>query len=253
MRTRFVHTEEIWGTVVSIDVALFRTEQDLVQPAIDDLVSWLRDVDEVFSTYKKDSIVNQLRDGRMKLDDIDAGVADVIERCEAVKKVTEGNFDPWAVIGGFDPSGLVKGWAADRAADILLEHGLRDFMINAGGDVSVRGLADKNTKWSIGIAHPYQPGQICESVLITQGAVATSGRYERGDHIISPHGQAIGCSSATVVGPDCAVADAMATALLIKGKAGFEWIAQMPGYSAHIVEGQQTLSFGPAFESATND
>lgn len=249
MRNRKVHVEEVWGTIVSIDIALFRTHVDLVQPAIEELVSWLHDVDTVFSTYKTDSVVSQLRDGRMRVEDIDAGVADVIARCEIIKELTDGNFDPWSVKGGFDPSGLVKGWAADRAADILLEHGLTDFMINAGGDVSVRGYADKGQAWSIGIAHPYQLGQICESVRITQGAIATSGRYERGDHIVSPHGEAIGCSSATVVGPDCAVADAMATALLVKGKAGFEWIAQLPGYSAHIVEGDQTISFGPAFET----
>ena len=103
------------------------------------------------------------------------------------------------------------------------------------------------TVWSIGIAHPYEQGEICESIHITQGAIATSGRYERGDHIVSPHGFAIGCASATVVGPDAAVADAMATALLIKGQAGFRWIAQMSGYSAHIVEGDRTYSYGPAF------
>lgn len=248
MRNRKVHVQEIWGTVVSIDISLFRTDIDFVQPAIDEVMQWFRDVDLVFSTYKKDSVVNQLRDGRISVDEIDAGVADVITRCTLIKEITAGTFDPWAVPGGFDPSGMVKGWAADRAADILLEHGLPDFMINAGGDVTVRGFADKAIAWSIGIAHPYLKGEICESVSITQGAIATSGRYERGDHIVNPHGEAIGCSSATVVGPDCAVADAMATALLIKGQTGFNWIAQLPGYSAHIVEGNQMFSFGPAFE-----
>lgn len=248
MRSRKVHTEDVWGTVVSIDVALYRTDVNLVESAISEVVQWLHDVDAVFSTFKKDSIISQLRDGRMSFDEIDAGVADVFARCLDVKAKTDGYFDPWSLPGGFDPSGLVKGWAADRAADILLEHGLLDFMVNAGGDVSVRGFADQTSPWTIGIAHPYQPGSICESVRITQGAVATSGRYERGDHIVNPHGEAIGCSSATVVGPDCAVADAMATALLIKGQAGFKWIAQLPGYSAHIVEGDRTYSYGPAFE-----
>ena len=247
MRHRKVHVEEVWGTVVSLDIALFRSDVEFVQPAIDEVVQWLHDVDTVFSTYKSDSIVSQLRDGRMTIDDIDAGVADVISRCTSMKELTEGNFDPWAVSGGFDPSGIVKGWAADRAADILLDFGLHDFMISAGGDVTVRGYADKGVLWSIGISHPYQIGEICDSVHITQGTVATSGRYERGDHIVSPHGEAIGCASATVVGPDAAIADALATALLIKGQDGFTWIDQLPGYSAFIVEGDRTFSFGPAF------
>lgn len=249
MRARHVHTEEVWGTVVTVDVALFRTDPELVAPAIDEVVQWLHDVDAVFSTYKKDSVISQLRAGRMNVEDVDAGVANVISRCAAVKESTAGYFDPWVVPGGFDPSGLVKGWAADRAAEILLSHNIHDFMINAGGDVCVRGLADQETPWAIGIAHPYQQGDICQTVQISQGAIATSGRYERGEHIVSPHGEAIGCASATVVGPDCALADAMATALLIRGQAGFEWIANMPGYSAHIVEGDRTYSYGPAFES----
>ena len=130
MRNHKVHVEEIWGTVVTIDVALFRTDVNFVQPAIYEVVQWLKDVDTVFSTYKKDSVVTQLREGRITIDEIDAGVADVISRCTLLKEITEGNFDPWAVPGGFDPSGIVKGWAADRAADILLEHGVPDCLVN---------------------------------------------------------------------------------------------------------------------------
>ena len=244
---RVVHVEHIWGTVVSIDVRLFRAKRAEAQVAIEEVVQWLKDVDTVFSTFKSDSIISQLRDGRMNIDDVDAGVADVIARCKRIRDLTNGLFDPWSVEGGFDPSGLVKGWAADRAAEILSGHGLRDFMINAGGDVTVRGKAGKDEKWIIGIQHPYLPGQICESVSVANGAVATSGLYERGEHITSPDNSPIKATSATVIGPDCATADALATALLIAGRAGVEWFKKLPNWSGLIVDGDSTVSWGPAF------
>ena len=244
---RVVHVEHIWGTVVSIDVRLFRAKRSHAQAAIEEVVQWLKDVDTVFSTYKSDSVISQLRDGRMLTSDVDAGVADVIARCERVRDMTDGLFDPWSVDGGFDPSGLVKGWAADRAADILGAHGLHDFMINAGGDVTVRGKAGPGEKWVIGIQHPYLVGQICESVSIANGAVATSGLYERGEHITAPDHSDLKATSATVIGPDCATADALATALLIAGRAGLEWFKKLPNWSAFIVDGDSTFSWGPAF------
>jgi thiamine biosynthesis lipoprotein len=244
---RVVHVEHIWGTVVSIDVRLFRAKRSQAQTAIEEVVQWLKDVDTVFSTYKSDSVISQLRDGRMLTSDVDAGVADVIARCERVRDMTDGLFDPWSVDGGFDPSGLVKGWAADRAAEILSGHGLHDFMINAGGDVTVRGKAGKDEKWVIGIQHPYLVGQICESVSIANGAIATSGLYERGEHITAPDHSELKASSATVIGPDCATADALATALLIAGRAGLEWFKKLPNWSAFIVDGESTVSWGPAF------
>ena len=244
---RIVHAEHIWGTVVTIDVRLHRATRSVAQTGVEEVVAWLKDVDTVFSTFKKDSVISQLRDGRMTFDDVDAGVADVIARCERMRELTDGLFDPWSVEGGFDPSGLVKGWAADRAADILTGHGLKDFMINAGGDVAVRGKAAVNEQWVIGIQHPYLEGQICESVRVANGAVATSGLYERGDHINVPMHHVMMAASATVIGPDCATADALATALLIAGRAGLDWFKSLPNWSAFIVDGDNTFSYGPAF------
>jgi len=244
-RDRVVHVEHIWGTVVSVDIALHRSTHIDPDPAIAELVEWLKDVDTVFSTYRTDSVVSQLRRNEISEEELDAGVADVIARCRRMVALTEGVFDPWAVTGGFDPSGLVKGWAADRAATLLLGHGLKDFMINAGGDIATRGSAEPETPWVIGLQHPQQPGQIYGTVSINDGAVATSGLYERGDHIESATG--IAATSATVVGSDCATADALATALLIKGKAGLRWIERMPHWSAQVVSGDSVVSVGPAF------
>ena len=244
---RHVHVEQVWGTVVSIDIRMHRTISEAPVSATKEIVEWLHDVDQVFSTYKSDSVISQLRDGRLTRDEVDAGVTDVINRCEEIKSKTEGIFDPWAVEGGFDPSGLVKGWAVDRAAIILEGLGFRDFMINAGGDISVRGESAPGEEWVIGITHPEIPKEIYTSIPLCDQAIATSAFYERGNHVINPTGMRISASSATVIGPECATADALATALLIAGVPGLQWLEHFPNYSGQVVTGKVVTSQGPSF------
>lgn len=240
-----VHAEHVWGTVVSIHVPLHRCTAEQARAGIDDAVRWLHHVDEVFSTYRPDSAVSRLRDGRLATDLVDVEVADVIARCERMRDLTFGAFDPWLAAGGFDPSGLVKGWAADHAAARILAAGCPDAMVAAGGDVTVRGEAGAGTPWVIGVQHPDDPTSIYASVAVTDVAVATSGRYERGEHIVSP--QPITAKSATVIGPDGATADALATAVLIVGVPALSWFGRLPAYSAQVVVGDTVTSTGPAF------
>mgnify|MGYP006280812689 CR=1 FL=1 len=242
---RAVHVEHVWGTVVSLSVPLHRVDGAAARRGIDAVVRWLHQVDEVFSTYRAGSEVSQLRDGRLEEVAVSHDLADVLARCRHVSRLTHGRFDPWSVPGGFDPSGLVKGWAADRAAEILADHGAIDCMIAAGGDVTVRGEPEPGRVWTVGLQHPELPGQIHGTVDATDCAVATSGLYERGEHIIAAG--AVAAISATVVGPDGATADGLATALLIEGVPGLAWVSRLAGYSAQVVQGSTVTSQGPAF------
>jgi len=244
---RVVHDEHIWGTVVTIDIRLFRESASKVDSAVKQVVDWLKSVDRTFSTYRDDSTVSQFRNGEITRSEVGAQVEEVIHLCEQMRDLTGGLFNPWGVTGGFDPSGLVKGWATDRAVEILQESGLNDFMVNSGGDLAVRGLAKTDEPWVIGITHPDRPVQIFDSVEVVDGAVATSGLYERGAHIHVPDGHTMKARSATVVGPDCATADALATALLIAGRQGSEWFHDLPQWSGIVVEGNDTVAWGPAF------
>ncbi|MEN9741195.1 MAG: hypothetical protein RIR66_151 [Actinomycetota bacterium] len=250
MSNRAVHVEHIWGTVVSIDVRLHRATSNRTSRAIEEVVHWLHDVDEVFSTFKDQSAVSKFRRGELGPDDLDIGMQDVIKRCQRIKEITGGVFDPWAVDGGFDPSGLVKGWATDRAANILIGYGFSDILINSGGDITVRGEPEPETLWSIGLQHPSLPGQIYSHLQVTDCAIATSGNYERGAHIINPTGGKVLTTSATVIGPDCATADGLATALLVAGQQGFEWFERLPEWSAQIVENETVTSLGEVFTSS---
>ena len=138
----------------------------------------------------------------------------------------------------FDPSGLVKGWSIERSAHILERHGARRFIINAGGDIVVRGRPDSTAPWRIGIRHPRDPEALA---LVVHGigplAVATSATYERGDHIVNP---VTGRSphellSATVVGPDLTMTDAFATVVFAMGLGGLDWIEEQAGYDAYLI------------------
>ena len=87
----------------------------------------LRAADATFSTYRDDSTISRMNRGEFEVDEAGPDVRDVLERCEAARRATRGAFDARAPRPGWvDPSGLVKGWAVDRAAEVLERAGARD-------------------------------------------------------------------------------------------------------------------------------
>ena len=169
---------------------------------------------------------------------------EVLGRCEALRAETGGAFDARAAgrAAGLsvDPTGLVKGWAVERAAALLEAAGARRFLIDAGGDVVVRGGA-----WRVGIRHPRRRRRLAAVLALDDGAVATSGAYERGPHIVDPRTgrPATGALSVTVLGPDLGTADAYATAAFAMGSRGPAWTAGLAGYEAMtIVPGDRVLA-----------
>ena len=246
MRTQ--HEIEVWGTVLFIDV----TSSIEIETAIVNVSKYVHQVDEIFSTYKESSIISQLRRGEIDIEQCPPEVIEVWNLCAFVKELTEGAFDPWAVAGGFDPSGLVKGWAADRCAEILLAAGAEHIQVNAAGDLALRGGFTPEQPWSIGVVNPDNRLEILQTFEINYGAIATSGTYERGAHINDPHTGmiAIGAKSATVIGPNGAIADALATALMVAGRDGGVWFTtpELSDYSAWVIDRHENVawSIGPA-------
>ena len=228
-----LHTEDVWNTIVTLECEL---KSISYQPAI----GFLHLVDQIFSTYLANSQVSKLRNNEIALGDTHPHLQEVWQSCLDIKELTDGAFDPWAVAGGFDPSGYVKGWAADQIADQLMKLGAKHIQVNAGGDISVRGGKDDNTAWKLGVAYPNQSDQISKIYEITNGAIATSGTAERGDHIIDPQSKtiAVGARSATVTGPDAGIADALATALIVSGRDGASWFSkdELAQYSCWVVD-----------------
>ena len=225
--------EHVMGMPVGIDVR----EGEVSAAAVVEVFDWLRFVDATFSTYKEESEISRLNRGELALPDAHPDVQAVLEECERLREQTGGYFDARAAGDGLDPSGLVKGWSVDRAGAILNAYGARNWSVYAGGDVLVRGRPDGEECWSIGIQHPQQRDAIAAVVHGTDLAVATSGEYERGQHVVDPHTgrPPVGVLSVTITGPELGTADALATAAFAMGAEGPAWTARLDGYEAMTI------------------
>jgi thiamine biosynthesis lipoprotein len=199
-------------------------------------VAILHRADEIFSTWKPDSPVSRLRRGELSSAQAPAEVAEMLDLCAVARDLSGGWFDPWAVPGGFDPSGYVKGWAAQNALAALRSDGICGVLVNAAGDIASSGDLGNGTPFRIGIADPFAPLRLAEIVELT-GAIATSGTYERGAHLIDPRSgrPAARAASASVAGPDLGLADALATALAVAGEQGLPLIDRLDGYEALVI------------------
>lgn len=234
--------ELVMGMPITVDV-----RDDCADDALLDRVfDWFREVDATFSTYKADSEISRLNRDELALRECSAEVRWVIARCRELTAETDGYFDAEAVVRGtLDPSGLVKGWAVDRAAELLDAAGTAHYAVNAGGDIRLRGDARPKARWRVGIQHPLALDAIAAVVESDDLAVATSGAYKRGDHVVDPHtdGPPRGVLSVTIVGPDLATADAYATAAFAMGASGPEWTRRLQPYEAMtITEDERILS-----------
>jgi thiamine biosynthesis lipoprotein len=233
------------GMPVVVDIRDEVVEGDALERMFDSL----RFADATFSTYKDDSEISRLNRGELALADAHPDVRDVLDHCEALRVETDGYFDVRAAAAdAIDPSGLVKGWAVDRAAAILIDAGLRNF----AGDMRLRGRAVPESCWSVGIQHPLEPGSITAVVEANDLAVATSGAYERGDHVLDPHTRRppVGVLSVTIVGPELATADAYATAAFAMGEAGVNWSSRLRGYEAMTILADKRVLSTPGFPAA---
>jgi thiamine biosynthesis lipoprotein len=236
-----LRVEHVMGMPIVVDVR----DDGVDDAALDELFGWLRFVDAIFSTYRRDSEISCLNRGELELEDAHPDVHEVLERCEELGRQTQGYFDVHAASRSeVDPSGFVKGWAVERGAAILERAGASNFAINAGGDIVVRGAALPATCWSIGIEHPKRPDAVAAVIEAIDGAVATSGAYARGEHVLDPRTRRSprGVLSVTIVGPDLGTADAYATAAYAMDTRGPHWTARLPrGYEAMTILADETV------------
>jgi thiamine biosynthesis lipoprotein len=234
------------GTVITVDVL----DEDLPESAVDAVFAWFHNVDETFSTFRTDSEISRLSRGELREHQCSPDVREVLALCEEVRLRSMGSFDIRRG-GGLDPLGLVKGWSVDRASTILEVAGARNFFINAGGDVVVRGRPEPGRTWRLGIRHPEQTDRVAAVLAIRDVAVATSGTYERGEHIIDPRSGSPPSRllSMTVVGPSLTFADAYSTAAFVMGERGAPWVAGIDGYDALAITTQRRTVWTPGLEA----
>lgn len=227
------HSEAVMGTVFSIHV----NDPGRWSTALAEVVDFLHWVDRTFSTYRPDSQLSRLGRRELRRRDCDPAVGEVLDLCAGVMRTTDGYFS--AVYGGrLDPTGLVKGWAVERASLLLSAAGASSHGVNGGGDMQLVGGLGEGRAWRIGIAHPTRRGRLATVVTGHDLAVATSGSAERGHHVVDPRTgrPAAGLASVTVTGPSITLADAYATAAYAMGPRARQWLLDLPGYEGFVVD-----------------
>lgn len=246
--------EEVWGTVIGVDV-----REPVDAGVLDDVFAWFDRVDVLFSTWRDDSEISRLGRGELSRYDTALEVQEVLALCDDLLWESRGAFDIGFAadprverrpgFGPVDPSGIVKGWAVERAARMLEATGIANFSINAGGDILTRGRPEPLRLWRVGIQHPTQRGAVAAVITGVDLAAATSGHYERGDHIIDPRTgtPARGAKSVTVVAGDLARADGYATAALVLGHDAMDWLVTRSGIEAMVITTDDEVIQTPGF------
>ncbi len=173
--------EQIMGMPIVVDVR----DDDVDDYALEQVFDWLRFVDRTFSTYSADSDISRLNRGELTLAEAHPDVLEVLALCEVLRRETDGFFEA-RTAGGIDSCGVVKGWAVDRGGWILESAGARNYCINAGGDIRACGQAVPGEAWWVGIQHPIVRESIAGAIPATDLAIATSGAYARGEHVLDP-------------------------------------------------------------------
>ena len=176
---------------------------------------------------------------------IDPELADLIDQSLAFSRLTGGAFDITAAsgqTGGYrhvhvdrarstieyrapaiqiDLGAIGKGYAIDRAVQILRDHGIRNALVSFGSTMYGLGSPPGREAWRIAIRHPNWRDRAVDVIQLRDGAISTSGDYEQGAHIIDPRRghPATGTASASVIAATAAESDALSTAAFVLGPA----------------------------------
>ena len=238
-------TRLLMGMPITVEVV----DDKVTLNDFDRVYSLFRDIDERFSLFKDGSEISRINRGEIDGHHLSAEMKTVLALCEETKIASDGYFDI-AHRGQRDPSGLVKGWAIFRASSLLKGRGFKDFYVDAGGDIQVSGYSLIRQKWKIGIRNPFNTTQTVKTVSLTDRGIATSGTYERGQHIYNPKAPGLyptDIVSLTVIGPNVYEAYRFATAAFAMGKMGIEFIENLTGFEGYQIDKSGTAVMTSGF------
>lgn len=229
-------TELIMGMPVTVEI---RDGKPKIGD-IEKVFAYFRSIDEKYSPYKDNSEVAKLN----RREEVSLEMKRILSLAADLKEETGGYFDIQKPDGGIDPSGIVKGWAIKIAAEILRDIGYKKFYIDAGGDAEIVGRG-----WTWGIRNPFDKLENVKVLTLGNSGIATSGTYERGNHIYNPltgFYMIPGIVSLTVIGPNVFEADKYATPAFAMGRAGIEFIEKKEGLEGYMIDkrGVATMTSG---------
>lgn len=232
--------------IMGMPITVMTPDTSVSSSNINELFDFFRRVDATYSPFIETSDVSKVHDGTLKEEDYSEEFRHILKLAEITKQETHGYFDVWHD-GIFDPSGIVKGWAIDKAAKIMKEY-TNDFYIEAGGDIQVSGVNESGEPWKIGIRSPFNRDENISIIRLKDRAVATSGTAIRGQHIYDPvqSKELTDIVSLSVIALNIIDTDRMATAAFAMGREGIKFIESLSGYEGYMVnkDGIATMTTG---------
>ena len=233
--------EHVMGMPISLALRGSHASSVAGDEAWQAVINELRQVDVIFSVYRSDSIINRLDRGELTIAECPAEIAELIQLGQEAERVSDGAFSIRLPTPNarrrLDPSGVVKGWAAQRASRFLAALDDTDFCLSTGGDIVCHTADPSRAAWRIGIEHPRDPNTLIAAVPIRSGGIATSGTVHRGAHIVDPRAgrEPSGVASVTVIAASLTWADIDATAAYVHGHDAARWLQTRPIRSALVV------------------
>ena len=243
--------DHVMGLPISLALRGRHTSDTAANDAWHALLAELRRIDAIFSRYRPNTVISRLGRGELTETQCPAEVHEVLALAAAAERASHGAFavrrpnaDGDEVL---DTDGVVKGWAADRAADALRALDHTDFCLSAGGDILARATATGRA-WRIGIEDPRDSQRIIATVPVLDGAVATSGAAHRGQHVVDARTgrPPTGVASVTVVHSNLTWADIDATAAYALGPGAAEWLRHRAGRTGLVVGADGSTTLVPA-------
>ena len=287
------HTTKLMGC--RFDFTVVAADQIQGDAYIDLAIAEISRIEHLISDWDATSQLSEVnRQAGLKPVAVDPELFNLIERSNAISRLTDGAFDVsyasmdkvWHFDGSMDREptpgevaasvskigyqrivldtathgvflpeagmkigfgGIGKGYAADRARDLLVSRGVRGGIINASGDLDAWGRQPDGSDWLVAITNPLNKAKAFAYMPVEDRAVVTSGDYEkyvrfggvRYSHIIDPRTgyPATGIISATIFAPRAELADALATSVFVMGvETGVDFINQLPGVDVIIVD-----------------
>ena len=146
---------------------------------------------------------------------------------------------------GITLDGIAKGYIVDKASDALSEHGIENYLINAGGDIRTSGRRQDGKPWTIAVQDPHKKRQYPDTIKLTDGAIATSGNYEvyfdrekMFHHIVNPQNgfSPNASASVSILAKTAMDADALSTSVFVmKPEKGIRFVNSLPGCECLVV------------------
>ncbi|HTX90854.1 MAG TPA: FAD:protein FMN transferase [Anaerolineales bacterium] len=239
-------TRLLMGMPVTVEVV----DPWATEKTLESVYDYLGYVDRKFSTYKPESEISQINRDELPLAEASDDMKAILTLAEQTRQETDGYFE---IVhnGKCDPSGIVKGWAIQNAAERLRQAGFANYYVDAGGDIQVSGRNAQGEAWRVGIRHPFRPDQIVKVLSLQDCGIATSGTYVRGQHIYDPKNPdrpITDIVSLTVIGPNVYEADRFATPAFAMGAAGIQFIEELEGLEGYMIDRNGRATFTSGFE-----